>query len=205
MNFMGVFNFNAPYLPWAFLAFGVLMNNEVPTADLMGMAVGHVYYFLQDIYPRLPGSRGIKWMSTPRWLRRLAGDRMEEEEIDVPVPAAPAAHIAPVQAAEPAPEAEPVESDNAEQPAAALPPPPAAAGPGGYAWSNSTGRSMGGEPAKNVKAPDPTALAPPAMDAQDAAAMRDLRLRRLVHGAARSAAGSATSGGGNDGNDEEGA
>ncbi|KAJ3048008.1 hypothetical protein HK102_012786, partial [Quaeritorhiza haematococci] len=56
MNFLGLFTFTAPYLPWVLLGFTVLLNNVWPTGDLLGMAVGHVYYFLEDVYPRMEGT-----------------------------------------------------------------------------------------------------------------------------------------------------
>ncbi len=36
----------APYLPWVLLGFSLLLGNSV-SVDLLGMAVGHVYYFLE--------------------------------------------------------------------------------------------------------------------------------------------------------------
>ncbi|KAI8826537.1 Derlin, partial [Fimicolochytrium jonesii] len=54
MNFLGVFNFNAPYLPWVLMGFTVLLNSHWPVGDLVGLLVGHVYYFLEDVYPGIP-------------------------------------------------------------------------------------------------------------------------------------------------------
>ena len=45
MSFLGLFPFTAPYLPWVLLIFSVLLGNPV-TVDLIGIAVGHAYYFL---------------------------------------------------------------------------------------------------------------------------------------------------------------
>lgn len=42
MSFLGVFQFNAPYLPWVLLAFSVLIGNTY-VVDTIGIAVGHVY------------------------------------------------------------------------------------------------------------------------------------------------------------------
>ena len=36
------------------LAFSVLLGAS-PVVDLLGIFVGHVYYYLQDIVPRMPG------------------------------------------------------------------------------------------------------------------------------------------------------
>ena len=88
MNFFGLLNFQAPYLPWVLLGFSLMLGNAV-VVDLMGktclfthidlfnrhlidqifisstvgIAVGHVYYFLEDVFPDQPG--GFKMLRTP--------------------------------------------------------------------------------------------------------------------------------------------
>ena len=52
MNFLGLFNFDAPYLPWVLLGFSLLLHGNWPTSDLIGMIVGHVYYFLDEVWPK---------------------------------------------------------------------------------------------------------------------------------------------------------
>ncbi|RKO97825.1 hypothetical protein CXG81DRAFT_2083, partial [Caulochytrium protostelioides] len=68
LNFLGLFNFSAPYLPWVLLGFTVLLNNQFPAGDLLGMGVGHLYYFCEDVYPTLPGPGfgGRRPLATPR-------------------------------------------------------------------------------------------------------------------------------------------
>ncbi|CAH1179980.1 unnamed protein product [Phaedon cochleariae] len=68
MNFFGLLNFQAPYLPWILLAFSVLLGNAV-YVDLMGIAVGHIYYFLEDVFPNQRG--GFKILKTPSLMRTL--------------------------------------------------------------------------------------------------------------------------------------
>lgn len=65
MNFFGLLNFQAPYLPWVLLAFSLLLGNAV-LVDLMGIAVGHVYYFAEDVFPRQAG--GFRILHTPRFM-----------------------------------------------------------------------------------------------------------------------------------------
>lgn len=68
MSFMGVFNFTAPYLPWVLLAFSVVLGSS-PVVDLLGMAAGHIYYFLEDVYPHMaPGRRLLR---TPAIVKAL--------------------------------------------------------------------------------------------------------------------------------------
>lgn len=83
MNFLGLFTFTAPYLPWVFLAFGLLLGNN-PIFDLLGIVVGHVYFYLADV---LPHSTGIHIIRAPGFLKALL-DRPEQPM--APPPAAPA-------------------------------------------------------------------------------------------------------------------
>mmetsp|Transcript_35906 Transcript_35906/g.112319 ORF Transcript_35906/g.112319 Transcript_35906/m.112319 type:complete len:239 (+) Transcript_35906:379-1095(+) len=71
MNFLGLFNFPAPWLPWVLLAFSVLLGSS-PVVDLVGIFVGHVYYYLEDIVPRMPGRfRGKRIIFTPALIRYI--------------------------------------------------------------------------------------------------------------------------------------
>ena len=68
MSFMGMFNFTAPYLPWVLLAFSVVLGSS-PVVDLLGMAAGHIYYFFEDVYPRVTGGR--RFLKTPGIIKAL--------------------------------------------------------------------------------------------------------------------------------------
>ncbi|XP_043465833.1 derlin-2 [Leptopilina heterotoma] len=68
MNFFGLLNFQAPYLPWVLLGFSVLLGNAI-WVDLIGIAVGHIYYFTEDVFPRLRG--GFRILKTPQILKTL--------------------------------------------------------------------------------------------------------------------------------------
>eukprot|EP00948_MAST-09A_sp_MAST-9A-sp1_P001446 g1446.t1 len=57
MAFFVFIPFPAPYLPWVFLLVALLFGNSL-TNDLLGIAVGHIFYFLEDVYPRLAKIRG---------------------------------------------------------------------------------------------------------------------------------------------------
>jgi Derlin-2/3 len=46
MSFLGLFPFTAPYLPWVLFSFSILLGNSA-TTDLIGIIVGHIYYFLE--------------------------------------------------------------------------------------------------------------------------------------------------------------
>lgn len=69
MNFLGLFPFTAPYLPWVLLSFSFVLGNN-GTVDLLGIFVGHLYYFLEDVYPRMIRSR-YRILKTPKFLEYL--------------------------------------------------------------------------------------------------------------------------------------
>eukprot|EP00245_Coleochaete_scutata_P007199 TRINITY_DN22324_c0_g1_i1.p1 TRINITY_DN22324_c0_g1~~TRINITY_DN22324_c0_g1_i1.p1 ORF type:complete len:239 (-),score=34.36 TRINITY_DN22324_c0_g1_i1:763-1479(-) len=73
MSFLGLFSFTAPYLPWVLLGFSVLLKSS-PLIDLLGMAVGHTYYFLEDVYPRLTGGR--RFLKTPGFIKAVFPDNV---------------------------------------------------------------------------------------------------------------------------------
>ena len=75
MSLLGVATFRAPYLPWVLLAFSALLRpssaGSGAAVDLLGLAVGHCYYFFEDVYPRLTDGR--RPLGTPRVLTALFG------------------------------------------------------------------------------------------------------------------------------------
>ena len=57
------FKFKGLYLPWVYMALRVLMGGGI-THMLVGVAVGHIYYFLVDV---VPNSHGTTLIKTPMW------------------------------------------------------------------------------------------------------------------------------------------
>uniref|UniRef100_A0A6I8P0K0 Derlin n=2 Tax=Ornithorhynchus anatinus TaxID=9258 RepID=A0A6I8P0K0_ORNAN len=68
MNFFGLLNFQAPFLPWVLMGFSLLLGNSI-IVDLLGIAVGHVYFFLEDVFPNQPG--GGRILRTPSFLKAI--------------------------------------------------------------------------------------------------------------------------------------
>lgn len=64
MSFFGLFPFHAPYLPWVLFGFSFILGNSI-LVDLLGIAVGHIYYYLETVCPRRFGFRLLK---TPHFL-----------------------------------------------------------------------------------------------------------------------------------------
>ncbi|ODM90037.1 Derlin-2 [Orchesella cincta] len=83
MSFFGVFNFQAPLLPLVLLGFSFLLGNSVQT-DLIGIVVGHSYYFLHDVFPNQPN--GFRILKTPQFMRRLLDPAQEDDPNYNPLP-----------------------------------------------------------------------------------------------------------------------
>ncbi|XP_023576719.1 derlin-3 isoform X6 [Octodon degus] len=91
VNFFGL-TFQAPFLPWALMGFSLLLGNSI-LVDLLGIAVGHIYYFLEDVFPNQPG--GKRLLLTPGFLKLLL-DAREEDPNYLPLPEEqPGAHLPP--------------------------------------------------------------------------------------------------------------
>ena len=59
VNLMGVYAIQAPYLPWALVAFSLFAGSSVEL-QLMGIAVGHSFYFLEVVFPQVRGYKPLK-------------------------------------------------------------------------------------------------------------------------------------------------
>ncbi|KAK0298987.1 hypothetical protein LTS00_002750 [Friedmanniomyces endolithicus] len=80
LSFLGLLTFKAPWLPWVLIAFNVVLHGHWPKDELCGIAVGHVWYFFNDIYPSTHG--GHRPMDPPQWWIRL----FERGALAVPAP-----------------------------------------------------------------------------------------------------------------------
>ncbi|KAG8953803.1 hypothetical protein FRC04_001433 [Tulasnella sp. 424] len=76
LSLFGLINITAPYLPLALVGFSYLINGSYSAAagDLVGCVVGHVAWYLHDVWPR-EAMGGPTWASkAPDSLRRMLGD-----------------------------------------------------------------------------------------------------------------------------------
>lgn len=67
VNISGLFTMKGFYLPWAMLALNVIFGSPL-LPDLMGIIVGHLYYFLTELHPRTGGRNILK---TPLWVHKI--------------------------------------------------------------------------------------------------------------------------------------
>lgn len=68
MNLLGFLNFNAPWLPWVIIGLESAIGQNVNWFDIVGVGIGHVYYFLTDVYPTYTQRHLIK---TPAVVKAL--------------------------------------------------------------------------------------------------------------------------------------
>lgn len=69
LAFLGLLVFNAPYLPWVLMGSSLVMHGSIPKDEILGVIVGHIYYFFADVWPGLyPNSRP---MDPPAWWYNL--------------------------------------------------------------------------------------------------------------------------------------
>ncbi|ORC85997.1 uncharacterized protein TM35_000311830 [Trypanosoma theileri] len=61
-----VFEFRANTFPWVLLVFHVIMGGGF-VEDIVGIIIGHLYYFVKDI---LPETQGVQLLQTPAWFLR---------------------------------------------------------------------------------------------------------------------------------------
>ncbi|KPI34303.1 Derlin-2.2 [Cyphellophora attinorum] len=69
LSLMGLMVFTAPYLPWVLMGFSLFMHGQIPKDEILGVCVGHVYYFLADVWPGI--YQGSRPMDPPAWWIRL--------------------------------------------------------------------------------------------------------------------------------------
>lgn len=63
------------------MGFSLVMHGSVPRDEIMGVAIGHVWYFFNDVYP--PLHQGSRPLDPPRWWRRLFEGRPADESENV--------------------------------------------------------------------------------------------------------------------------
>ncbi|PWN24845.1 Der1-like protein [Jaminaea rosea] len=70
LSLFGVLVITAPYLPVALCGFSWVLTGSATAVkgDLLGVGVGHVYYFFADVWPKEVGSGGRELLGTPQWL-----------------------------------------------------------------------------------------------------------------------------------------
>ena len=71
MGLFGVLNFQAAYLAFVLLGFSFIVHGVTPWGDMLGLAVGHTYYYFDVVLPSLAVGQGVRLLKTPDWVVRL--------------------------------------------------------------------------------------------------------------------------------------
>ncbi|KAJ1720869.1 hypothetical protein LPJ53_004541 [Coemansia erecta] len=71
ISFMGLLTMPAAYFPWVMVAFSLVVEQGWPTFELLAIAVGHVFWFLAEEWPRRAESAGARPLAAPQFLCRL--------------------------------------------------------------------------------------------------------------------------------------
>jgi len=71
MSFLGFFVFGAAWLPWVLIGISFVVHGTIPKDELLGVVLGHIWYFFNDVYP--PLHAGSRPLDPPMWWRRLFG------------------------------------------------------------------------------------------------------------------------------------
>lgn len=79
VSFMFGLQFKAKYLPWAMVAFTLLVGGN-PLAEIFGIIAGHIYYLLSELVPR---DYGFDVVKTPGF---VVGWFPEDQVVYVPNP-----------------------------------------------------------------------------------------------------------------------
>lgn len=96
MSFLGLLVFTAPYLPWVLMGFSLILHGKIPQDEIMGVVIGHIYYFFADVYP--PLHNGSRPFDPPMLWRRLfeaapdTGPDDREGDFDIAAVGAQVAH-----------------------------------------------------------------------------------------------------------------
>mmetsp|Transcript_18081 Transcript_18081/g.30964 ORF Transcript_18081/g.30964 Transcript_18081/m.30964 type:complete len:252 (+) Transcript_18081:209-964(+) len=70
VSLYGIVKIQSFFLPFAFACISLLMGQSI-VPDLVGIAVGHIYWYLKEIYP---AQRGHQVLTTPSFLRQWLAD-----------------------------------------------------------------------------------------------------------------------------------
>lgn len=62
------------------MGFSLVMHGTIPRDEIMGVVIGHTWYFFNDVYP--PLHNNSRPMDPPRWWRRLFEGRPREDSGD---------------------------------------------------------------------------------------------------------------------------
>ncbi|CAD6575304.1 MAG: hypothetical protein CYPHOPRED_005678 [Cyphobasidiales sp. Tagirdzhanova-0007] len=81
LSLFGVVTITAPYLPYALVIFSWALSStwNAVVGDLLGITVGHIWYFFTRVWKEERASGKRNWLDTPRVLTRILDGRDRQE------------------------------------------------------------------------------------------------------------------------------
>jgi Derlin-2/3 len=70
INFLEIFQVRAAFLPYCIVMLMLLFGSSLKY-DLIGILAGHLYYYLEDVVPKLPETEDFKLLKPPRFLVKV--------------------------------------------------------------------------------------------------------------------------------------
>jgi len=70
INFLEIFQVRAAFLPYCIVMLMLLFGSSLKY-DLIGITAGHLYYYLEDVVPKLPETEDCKVLKPPRILVKI--------------------------------------------------------------------------------------------------------------------------------------
>jgi hypothetical protein len=67
IHVMGLLPLKAPYLTWFFMLMNIILGESI-RSDVIGILIGHTYFFISDIMPKLPSFKGLEPLRTPKFM-----------------------------------------------------------------------------------------------------------------------------------------
>jgi len=67
---MGILTLRAQYLPIFYLIFSIILNSDF-REDLIGFLIGHLFYFIKDILPRIKRVKKKQFLKTPNFIKKF--------------------------------------------------------------------------------------------------------------------------------------
>eukprot|EP01091_Cochliopodium_minus_P011366 TRINITY_DN3196_c0_g1_i2.p1 TRINITY_DN3196_c0_g1~~TRINITY_DN3196_c0_g1_i2.p1 ORF type:complete len:228 (-),score=27.77 TRINITY_DN3196_c0_g1_i2:94-777(-) len=74
MSFFFGLKFKGIYFPWVLMGFNLLMGGS-PIQELSGAVIGHLYYFLTELYP---ANSGKYYLKTPEFIKAFFGNQNQQ-------------------------------------------------------------------------------------------------------------------------------
>lgn len=62
------------------MGFSLMVHGNVPKDEIMGVVIGHVWYFFNDVYP--PLHNGSRPLDPPGWWRRIFEGRLPDDSVN---------------------------------------------------------------------------------------------------------------------------